>query len=256
MILIDTHCHLYASEFDADREAVIQRALAAGVERFYLPAIDSGHTGGQFRLEEQYPGQCRSMAGLHPCSVKESWREELKVVEELLGRRSFAAIGEIGLDFYWDKSFTLEQYDAFETQIGWARALGLPVIIHSRESMTESIAVVKKNSGDGLSGIFHCFSGSIEQAREVVDMGFYLGIGGVVTYKKAILQDVVRTMGLDCMVLETDAPYLSPLPFRGRRNESSYLLYILEKIAEIKGVSTEEVARVTTENAERVFRGR
>ncbi len=252
-MIIDTHCHLYLPEFKDTIAEVISRAQIAGVRRFYLPAIDSSVTGGMVHLEEQFPGVCFSMMGLHPCSVKNNFADEIQMVKEWLKKRRFAAIGEIGLDFYWDKTFAAGQYDAFHQQIALALEHRLPVVIHSRNATQECIDVVRQYQQYGLGGIFHCFSGDYESAMAIIDAGFYLGIGGVVTYKNAGLDKVIALVSLEHIVLETDAPYLAPVPFRGKRNESSYLQYIVEKLAEIKGVSKEEVAAVTTANAEKIF---
>ena len=252
-MIIDTHCHLYAKEFEADREEMIKRAIANGVGKFYLPAIDSETTDGMLLMETNYPGKCFAMIGLHPCSVKENYKEELNKIEALLENRSFAAIGETGLDFYWDRRFSKEQYIALERQAELALKYKLPIILHTREAMQETIDTIKQYSPAGLKGIFHCFGGSIEAANQVIEAGFLLGIGGVVTYKKSGLAEVLKQIELTYLVLETDAPYLTPVPFRGKRNESSYLKYVLEEIAKIKEVSIEEVAAVTTRNAERIF---
>ena len=251
-MLIDSHCHLYLEEFNTDLEAVMQRAFNAGVQRFYLPAIDSGSTADMLRLEQAYPGICISMAGLHPCSVKDNYKHELELVKQMLSQRKFAAIGEIGLDLFWDKSFLNEQYDAFNQQIELAISYQLPIVIHTRDAMKETIDVVKNYKGK-VKGIFHCFGGSLEEADQVIELGFLMGIGGVVTYKNAGLAAVIKEIDLKHIVLETDAPYLTPVPFRGKRNESSYLKYIQEKIAEIKNVSAEKVAAVTTANALEIF---
>lgn len=256
MELIDTHCHLYVSEFEADRDAVIARARDCGVSKMYLPAIDSTELGNLLSLEQAFPGECIAMMGLHPCSVKGNYEEELRVVEEQLGLRQFAAVGEIGLDFYWDVSFKEQQYDAFRRQIGWAKEFGLPIVIHSRNSIDDCIRVVSELSDGRLRGIFHCFSGSESQAKEIIELGFYLGIGGVITYKNSGLAEVLKDVSLEHLVLETDAPYLTPVPFRGKRNESSYIKYVAQKLAEVKGVGVEEVAAVTTANAENIFRFR
>ena len=251
--IIDTHCHLYLPEFETDIGEVIQRAESEGVTRFYLPAIDSETTGVLLKLEETYPGKCLAMMGLHPCSVKQNYHDELRLVEDWLAKRPFAAVGEIGLDYYWDKTFAAEQVKAFHRQIEWALEYKIPIVIHSRESLPDCIGIVKEHQKGNLGGIFHCFSGSYDQAMAIIEQGFYLGIGGVLTYKKAGLAEVIKDISLEHIVLETDAPYLTPVPFRGKRNESSYLKYIAEKLAEIKGVSKEEVARITTANAQKVF---
>lgn len=255
MKLIDTHCHLYNKEFDRDREEMIQRADLEGVERFYLPMVDSGSRAALLDLEARYPGICIGMTGLHPTSVKEDYTAELRIVEEDLARRSWAAVGEIGLDFYWDRTFECQQFEAFHLQIDWAVQYRLPIVIHSRDSMKESIRVVREHRAQGVRGVFHCFGGSVEDARAIVDLGFYLGIGGVLTYKNSSLPDVLREIPLDSLVVETDAPYLSPVPFRGKRNEPAYLRYVVARLAEVKGVSVEDVAAVTTANAEKLFGG-
>ncbi len=253
MKLIDTHCHLYSKEFEQDINEVIQRGKAAGVEKFYLPAIDSSTLDAMLALEKKFPGKCIAMAGLHPCSVKENFKEELNLIEDLLQKRKFAAIGEIGLDFYWGRNFDENQYEAFHKQIEWALHYDLPIVIHSRESITESTQVVRQHQNGKLKGIFHCFSGDGESAKEIVELGFYLGIGGVITYKKSTLPEALKDISLENIVLETDAPYLPPVPFRGKRNESSYLIYIAQKLAELKSVSVEEVAIITTANAQKIF---
>ncbi|HVM87885.1 MAG TPA: TatD family hydrolase [Puia sp.] len=253
MIFIDTHCHLYAGEFNSDINQVIERAVNTGVNKFYLPAIDSSTHEAMLELEGRFPGKCFAMAGLHPCSVKENFRAELKMVESLLQNRKFAAVGETGLDFYWDRNFDNQQYEAFHQQIEWALHYDLPVVIHSRESMRESIAAVKQHQNGKLKGIFHCFSGTYESACQIIDAGFYLGIGGVLTYKKSALPEVLKNISLEHIVLETDAPYLTPVPFRGKRNESSYLVYVAEKLAEIKQMGVGEIAATTTANAQKLF---
>ena len=253
MILIDTHCHLYSKEFAADIEEVLQRAIAEGVEKFFLPAIDSTATEAMLNLETRFPGKCMAMMGLHPCYVKDNYKDELAQVEEWLDKRKFAAVGEIGLDYYWDKTHVKEQEEAFRFQIEWSIKYDLPIVIHTRNAMQETINIVKEYVPKGVKGIFHCFGGSNENAKEIINAGFYLGIGGVVTYPKAGLGEVLRHIELEHLVLETDAPYLTPVPFRGKRNESSYLKYVVEKIAELKNVPVEEVAAITTANAEKIF---
>jgi TatD DNase family protein len=254
MKLIDTHCHLYLDEFDEDRQQVMERAAAQGVERFYLPAIDSTVLSRVLQMEKDFPGRCSAMTGLHPCSVKENYATELLVVEQQLSVRKFAAIGESGLDFYWDKTFVSQQYDAFKKQVDWAKQYGIPVVIHSRQSTQECIDLIKGLKDERLTGIFHCFGGSLEEARQISALGFYLGIGGVVTYKNSGLAAVIEQLPLDNIVLETDAPYLTPAPFRGKRNESAYLQYIAQKIADIKKMTIEEVAAITSSNADKVFK--
>jgi TatD DNase family protein len=254
MDLVDTHCHLYLDEFKKDIDAVIERAKKIGVKKFYLPAIDSAVTDNMLALEAAFGEECFAMMGLHPCSVKEDYKEELKKAEQWLHKRSFAAVGEIGLDFYWDKTFVAQQYEAFQMQMQWALEQNKPVVIHTRNAMQEAINEVKPFAVNGLRGIFHCFSSSYEDARQIIDMQFLLGIGGVLTYKNSGLQTVVEKINMEHIVLETDAPYLTPIPHRGKRNESSYLQFIIAKLAEIKKVTVEAVADITTANAEKVFR--
>jgi TatD DNase family protein len=254
MTVIDTHAHLYSEEFQVDIDLVIERAQKAGVSKMYLPAIDSSETESMLALEQKFPGVCIAMMGLHPCYVKENVASELAHVRSWLDKRDFVAIGEIGLDFYWDKTFTNQQYEAFDTQMQWALELNRPIVIHTRNAMQETINQVKPFAQKGLKGIFHCFSGSAESAKQIIDLGFLLGIGGVITYKNAGLPEVLANVGLEHLVLETDAPYLTPVPFRGKRNESSYLTHIISKLAEVKAVSELEIAKITTANAEKMFR--
>jgi TatD DNase family protein len=253
MQLIDTHAHLYSEEFNDDRSEMIQRALEAGVTRMYLPNIDSTSIDGMLALETQYPRQCLAMMGLHPCYVKENYQEELALVKSWLEKRSFPAIGEIGIDLYWDKTHVKEQEEAFLTQVEWAKQYDLPIVIHSRESMDLILELLQPIRHARLRGIFHCFSGSVQQAEAAIDLGFLLGIGGVLTFKKSGLDAVLSEIDLQHLVLETDAPYLAPTPFRGKRNESSYVLKVAEKLAEVKGVSVNEVATITTQNALQLF---
>ncbi len=252
-MIIDTHCHLYLDEFKNDIDDVIKRAEAGKINKFFLPAIDSSEIENMFLLENKFPGKCIAMMGLHPCYVKENYQQELSIVKDWLSKRKFAAVGEIGLDFYWDKTFEKQQYEAFRMQIELALQNNLPIVIHTRDAMQESIDVVKEYTSRGIKGIFHCFGGTVENAKEIIDAGFYLGIGGMLTYKKSGLAGVLEQIDLKYMVLETDSPYLTPVPFRGKRNESSYLKYIVEKLALIKNVSTDTVAAVTTANAEKIF---
>jgi len=254
-MMIDTHCHLYLKEYKNDLQEIIDRALIAGVMKFYLPCIDSSVIGDMLHLEESYKGMCFPMMGLHPGSVKEDYLQQLDTVEGWLQQRKFAAVGEIGLDFYWDRTFVKQQYICFERQIEWALHFKLPVVIHSRNATRECIDVVKRYQANGLTGVFHCFGGGYDLALEIIACGFYAGIGGVITYKNAGLAEVVAKIPLEHIVLETDAPYLSPVPFRGKRNESSYLSLVAEKVAQVKGVSVEEVVAITTANAEKLFAG-
>jgi TatD DNase family protein len=251
--MIDTHCHLYVDEFDEDREKVILHAQTVGVKKFFLPAIDKSFTEKMNALEKQFPHVCYAMAGLHPCSVFENNEEELHNINNQLLERKFCAIGEAGLDFHWDKTFVKQQYECLEIQIELALEYKLPIILHTRSATEETIEVIKKYKHTNLTGIFHCFSGSYEQAKKIIDLGFYLGIGGVVTYKNSGLGNTLTKFNLDHVVLETDAPYLSPVPFRGKRNESSYIKYVAEKIAEVKNISFEEVENITDANAEKIF---
>jgi TatD DNase family protein len=250
---IDTHCHLYLPEFSSDIESIFSRAKATGVEKFYLPAIDSSVTEALLAMEKNYPGQCFAMAGLHPCSVNENYQAELDHVNQLLTKRTFVAIGEIGLDFYWSTQFVNEQYQAFAKQMEWALEKNIPIVIHTRNAMQQTIDFVKPFAAKGLTGIFHCFGGSYEDAKQILNMGFYLGIGGVLTYKKSGLDEVLKKIDLNYIVLETDAPYLTPVPFRGKRNESSYIKIIAEKLASVKNVTVEDIAAITTRNAEKIF---
>ena len=253
MRIIDSHTHLYLSDFKDDLDKVMERAYNEGVEKFYLPSIDSSTNEALLLLENKYPGRCFAMMGLHPCSVKENYKAELMHIYDWLQRRKFAAIGETGLDFFWDKFFTAQQYESFIQQIEWALEFNIPVIIHTRNAMQETIDVVKKFSAKGLRGIFHCFSGSYQNAIDIIDAGFLLDISGVITYKNAGVAEAIKQIDLENIVLETDAPYLTPVPFRGKRNESSYIKYVIKKLAEIKNISEEEVAEKTTINALRVF---
>jgi TatD DNase family protein len=256
MTIIDTHCHLYAKEFENDIEQVIANAQQEAVQQFYLPNIDSASIEDMLQLEAKYPGVCIAMMGLHPCSVKENYKEELQTVENWLQKRSFAAIGEIGLDFYWDRTFETQQYEAFRRQTEIALQYRLPIVIHTRNAMQQCIDVGSEYAGSGLKGIFHCFGGSIAEAEKIIALGFYLGIGGVLTYKKSGLPAVLEHISLDHMVLETDSPYLAPVPKRGKRNESAYLKYIIAALSGIKSTSPEEVARITTANATFVFQNK
>ena len=253
MKLTDTHSHIYTEEFTNDRSAMLQRAEKEGVGKIFLPAIDS-HTHTQMlQLEADYPTLCYSMMGVHPCSIKENYNEELAIVRDFLEKRQFSAVGEIGLDFYWDKTFTDQQYIAFNTQIEWALEFDLPIAIHSRNSTNECLQAVAKHQKGKLRGVFHCFSGDARQAQKAIDLGFYLGIGGVLTFKNSGLDKAIENIGLEHMVLETDAPYLAPVPFRGKRNEPSYLKYVVEKLSSIKNCLPDEVAEITTTNAEKLF---
>jgi TatD DNase family protein len=253
MRIIDTHTHLYLEDFKEDIEDVLQRAKQEGVERFYLPNIDSSSIPDLLELEQKHHGVCMAMMGLHPCSVKENYKDELQVVQEWLGKRSFAAVGEIGLDYYWDQTFISQQKEAFHLQIEWALQYDIPIIIHSRNSLQDCIDIVKPHQNGKLRGIFHCFGGTLEEAKQIMELNFLMGIGGVVTYKKAGLAELLKEVPLSALVLETDAPYLTPVPFRGKRNEPAYLKYVVAKIAEAKEASIEVVVNATTTNAQKLF---
>lgn len=251
MELIDTHAHIYLEEFKSDLPDILKRSAEAGVHQILLPAIDGDTHAVMLQAAADYP-QMAAMMGLHPCSVKEDFEAEIQTVKNYLQKRSFIAIGEIGLDFYWDKTFVDQQYGTFHQQIELALQYDLPIAIHSRNATDECIEVVKQYPG--LRGVFHCFSGNVAQAEAVMATGFYLGIGGVVTFKNGGLDKVLPKVGLDKVVLETDAPYLAPVPFRGKRNESSYLKFIAEKVASLMCIDVAEVAATTTQNAKNLFR--
>ncbi len=251
--MIDSHCHLYLQEFDADIEKVIENANNNGITKFYLPAIDMSYTTRMRDLENKFPGVCIAMAGLHPCSVKENYTQEIEHIKMQLEQRKYCAIGEAGLDFHWDKTFVNQQYECLEIQIELALKYNLPLILHTRNATEETIEVIKKYKNTNLTGIFHCYSGSYEQTKKIIDLGFYLGIGGVLTYKNSGLGATLAQFNLKNIVLETDAPYLSPVPFRGKRNESAYIKIIAEKLAEIKNITLEEVDLITTKNTEKIF---
>ena len=253
-MFVDTHCHLYLPEFEEDIELVLQRAEQEGITKFFLPAIDSSFHDSLLMLEKRFSSRCVAMMGLHPTSVKENYEEELRSVEQWLQKRKFAAVGEIGLDFYWDETFKSEQIRAFEQQIDWALFYDRPVVIHSRNALDECIGIIKSRQTGTLKGVFHCFSGTASQAIEIIETGLYLGIGGVLTYKNAGLAQAISGVSLEHIVLETDAPYLAPVPYRGKRNESSYLKYVIEKLAIIKNTTPEEIGRITSANAENIFR--
>ncbi len=248
---IDTHTHLYDEQFTGDD--AIARAIAEGVNKMYMPNCDSTTAPDMLQIADAWPQNCFPMMGVHPCYIKENYKEELARAEKYLAERKYYAIGEIGLDYYWDLTFKPQQIEAFNLQIDWALQYGLPIVIHSRESTPDCINIVAAKQKGNLRGIFHCFSGTVEEAQRIVDLGLYLGIGGVVTYKKSTLPDVIKAISLDHLVLETDAPYLSPVPYRGKRNESSYIPIIAAKVAELKKISLEEVADVTTHNAGAIF---
>jgi TatD DNase family protein len=251
--LTDSHTHLYSDEFREDLDRLLEAAATEGITRFFMPNIDSASIEDMLAVEQRFPGKCFSMMGLHPCSVKENWKDEMRIVEEWLTKRKFAAIGEIGIDLYWDKTFIEEQKLVFKRQMELAVEYRLPIVIHTRDSFDITYGLVRDFNNKGLTGVFHCFTGNAEQARMVIELGFYMGIGGVVTFKNGELDKVLPEIDLKDIVLETDAPYLAPVPFRGKRNEPYYLKKIAEKIAEIKNISVEEVAAFTTANAKKLF---
>lgn len=253
MILTDTHTHLYSEEFNEDRGLMIQRAIDAGVKRFFVPSIDSSYTQKMYELEAQYPDNIFLMMGLHPTYVKENYLEELAHVEAELKKRKFAAIGEIGIDLYWDKSTLKQQQHAFKYQIQLAKQYGLPINIHCRDAFDEVFEVLESEKGEGLYGIFHCFTGDFEQAQMAISYNMKLGIGGVATFKNGKIDQFLKDIDLKHIVLETDSPYLAPAPHRGRRNESSYTVLVAKKLAEIYGIPLEELALKTTQNSVEIF---
>lgn len=253
MRFIDSHAHIYLPEFKDDLDEVLGQAQKVGVEQIYMPNIDSSTIEDMLQVESQHPDLCLAMMGLHPCYVKDNMREELKIIEKQLKDRPFIAVGEIGIDLYWDKTTFEIQKTAFAIQIQWAIDLGIPIAIHSRDSLDETIEMVSKYQNGSLSGVFHCFNGTPEQALKIADVGFKMGIGGVATFKKAGVDKVVAGIPLEHLILETDAPYLSPTPHRGKRNEPSYIPLVAHKIAEVQGITLDHVAKVTTANAEALF---
>lgn len=253
MIITDTHTHLYSNAFDEDRKEMIKRAIDLGVTRFFIPAIDSSYTQSMFALKEDFSDNVFLMNGLHPCDVKENYKEELVHVEKLMDKHSFCAIGEIGIDLYWDKTFLAEQQDAFRWQIQLAKKHNLPVVVHCRDAFDEIFEVLEQEKDEKLFGIFHCFTGTEEQAQKAIGYNLKLGIGGVVTFKNGKIDTFLNKIDLQHIVLETDSPYLAPVPYRGKRNESAYIIEILKKIASLYQLSLEEVARITTENSKKIF---
>ncbi len=252
-MLIDTHSHIYSEDFNDDLDEVVKRAFENNILKIILPNIDSSSIKKMLDLSAQYPQICFPLMGLHPTSVNEDFLEELELVEFWLKKRKFYGIGEIGIDLYWDKTFIKEQTEAFRVQIQMAKKYELPIVIHVRESFDEVFAVLKEEGVDGLNGVFHSFSGTIEQAQQVINLGFKLGVNGIVTFKNSGMGQVIEKIDASHIILETDAPYLTPVPFRGKRNESSYLIYVAQKVAELHGAPVAEIARITTQNAERLF---
>jgi TatD DNase family protein len=252
--IIDTPAHLYSAEFDTDRDTMIDRAVKAGITKIVLPNIDSESIGGMMALVEQYPDLCRPAMGLHPCHVlPESWKADLELCYQWLIKHPFVAVGECGMDLYWDQSTKEIQAEALEVQCSWALEFGLPMIIHSRNATPECIEIVRPWAEKGVKGVFHCFSGTVEEAREITGMDWFLGIGGVITFKKSDLGSILKQVDSTYLILETDAPYLAPVPYRGKRNESSYLAYVNETLGEHLLMGRKEIAKLTTENARRLF---
>jgi TatD DNase family protein len=254
MIITDTHTHLYSEQFDDDRVEVIERALAAGVTRFFIPAIDSSYTKSMYALESRYPNNMFLMTGVHPTHVKDDYLEELAHIKEQLNLREFVAIGEIGIDLYWDRSTLKLQQEMFRLQIQLAKQYKLPIVIHCRDAFEEVFQILEEAKGPELFGIFHCFTGTLEQAQKAISFNMKLGIGGVVTFKNGKIDQFLKQISLDHIVLETDAPYLAPVPCRGQRNESSYILNVLEKLSDIYSMSSLEIASITTKNSKSIFK--
>lgn len=252
-MLIDTHSHIYSEDFLHDRDDALQRAYSQGIKKIVLPNIDSGSIKHMLDLSDAYPHLCYPLIGLHPTSVDEDYEEELHAVEYWLSKRKFYGIGEIGIDLYWEKKFIKEQTAAFRRQLQLAKNNNLPVVIHVRDSFSETIEVVREEQNGNLRGIFHCFSGDAKQAQEAIDLGFYIGVGGVVTFKNSNLPEVIKNLKPENLVLETDAPYLAPAPKRGKRNESAYLVYVAQKVAEIFDLPLTQIAEITTNNARSLF---
>jgi len=254
MIITDTHTHLYSEQFNEDRALVIQNAIDAGVSRFFIPAIDSTYTESMLQLEKDFASNVFLMMGLHPTSVKDTYKEELVLVKQWLDKRNFYAVGEIGIDLYWDKTFLKQQQDAFKTQIEWAKEKDLPIVIHCRDAFDEIFEVLEEVKDNKLRGIFHCFTGTLEQANRAISFNMKLGIGGVVTFKNGGIDKFLDEIEVKNIVLETDAPYLAPTPFRGKRNESSYIINVLDKLVDIYNLTPQEIADITTQNSIDVFR--
>ena len=250
---IDTHAHIYLEEFDADRDEVLRRAGDNDVRKIYLPNIDHTSIDRMMELEEKSEQVCVAMMGLHPCSVSKDFEKELYIMEQWLGKREFAAIGEIGTDLYWDKTFWEQQKDAFNIQVQWAKQYKLPIVIHCRETLDQTIEMVEHLQDESLSGVFHCFTGSADQANRIKKIGFYLGIGGVATFKNGGLDKVLPDLSLDSIVMETDSPYLAPVPYRGKRNEPGYIPAIAQRVSEIKNVPIDQIKEQTSLNAQRLF---
>lgn len=253
MIITDTHTHLYSEQFEVDRDAVIKRALDLNIKRFFIPAIDSTYTASMLQLKHDYPDNMFLMMGLHPTSVKDNYKDELLHVEQMLNKHTFCAVGEIGIDLYWDTSTLNIQKEAFKHQIQLAKKHQIPIVIHCREAFDEIFEVLETEKDDALYGIFHCFTGTLDQAKQALSYNMKLGIGGVATFKNGKIDQFLNEIDLKHIVLETDAPYLSPVPYRGKRNESAYIIEVLNKLSEIYKVSEEEIAQITTTNSKSIF---
>lgn len=252
-MITDTHTHLYSSQFNEDQKEMIQRAKEAGVSRFFIPAIDSSYTESMLKLEENYPLDVFLMMGLHPTSVKENYLDELTHVKQWIDKKDFYAIGEIGIDLYWDRSFLIEQQEAFRTQIKWAKEKKLPIAIHCREAFDEIFEILEAEKGDDLRGIFHCFTGTKEQAEQAISYNMKLGIGGVATFKNGKIDTFLNEIDIQHIVLETDAPYLAPTPNRGKRNESAFITHVIDKLVGIYKLSFKEISEITTQNSKDIF---
>jgi len=250
----DTHAHIYLEEFDADRSDMLARAMEAGVGSIFMPNIDHTSIDRMLELELTSDGVCLPMMGLHPCSVKKDFEKELYLMENWLSKRKFSAIGEMGTDLYWDKTFWEQQQEAFKIQVGWAKMYKLPIVIHSRDSLDQTIELVEQLKDENLTGVFHCFTGTEEQAKRIFNLGFYIGIGGVATFKNGGMDKVLPSVDMEKIVLETDSPYLAPVPYRGKRNEPAYIPIIASKVAELKNISLEEVQVITLKNTAKLFK--
>ncbi|WP_428771932.1 TatD family hydrolase [Vibrio sp.] len=251
--MIDSHAHIYASEFDQDRDQVVERALAQGIEKILLPNIDLESIQPMLDTEARYPQVCRSMMGLHPCYVDQQVEQTLDTIHSWFARHSFIAVGEIGIDLYWDKTYRAEQEYAFITQLRWAKQLSLPVVIHTRDSIEETLTLLEQEQDGSLSGVFHCFGGSVEEARAINQLGFHLGIGGVSTFKNGGMDKVIPHLDMEKVILETDCPYLAPVPHRGKRNEPAYTQMVANRIAELRQITPEQVDKITSANTKALF---
>ncbi|MEF1200683.1 TatD family hydrolase [Vibrio owensii] len=251
--MIDTHAHIYASEFDNDRDEVVKRALEQGIDRILLPNIDLESIEPMLKTEAAYPEVCRSMMGLHPCYVDGNVEQTLKIIRGWFEKHNFIAVGEIGIDLYWDKTFRSEQEMAFVTQLNWAKEMDLPVVIHTRDSIEETLTLLRQEQDGSLRGVFHCFGGSVEEAQAINELGFHLGLGGVSTFKNGGMDKVIPHLDMNWVILETDCPYLAPVPHRGKRNEPAYTSLVAARVAELRGESLEVIDALTTKNAEALF---